>query len=114
MLKSEVDMQVEELRLTQAQRAAAETPRTASGNKKGKAKKSVAAALPTQNGQADSLSINSSILQVMRITLSFIGVCALPLLQSMNLSWLGMANHGRPSLTCICSITKLPDAVPAP
>ena len=108
-------MQVEELRLTQAQSAAAEAPQTASGNKKGKAKKTIAAALPTQNGQADSLSINSSILQVMSITLCFIGVCAMLLLQSSSiLSWLGVAEYGRPSLTWICSIIKLPDAIPAP
>ncbi|CAK0782901.1 hypothetical protein CVIRNUC_006096 [Coccomyxa viridis] len=56
-------LKVEELRLTQAQSAAAETPLIASDKKKGKSKKGSAAALPTQNGLGDSLSIDSSILQ---------------------------------------------------
>ena len=91
MLKPEVDVQVEELRLTQAQSAAAETLLIASDKKKGKAKKDIVAALPTQNGQGDSLSINSSILQVVTSTLCFTDVCAkLPLLSiksEAGLAW---------------------------
>ena len=57
-------LQVEEQRLTQAQSAAAETPVVSSGSEKGKVKKEAGTPLPTQNGEGDSLSINSGILQV--------------------------------------------------
>ena len=55
--------QVEEQRLTQAQSAAAEVPLVASSKKK-KGKKNAGTSLPTQNGEGDSLSINSGILLV--------------------------------------------------
>jgi len=57
-------VQIEEQKLTQSQSAAAEVPLISSSNKKGKAKKDTAKPLPTQNGERDSLSINSGILQV--------------------------------------------------
>jgi len=57
-------VQIEEQRLTQWQIAAAEVPLISSSKKKGKAKKDTAKPLPTQNGEGDSLSINSGILQV--------------------------------------------------
>ena len=101
MLKPEVNAQVEELRLTQAQSAAAETPLMASDKKKGKAKKGTAAALPTQNGQGDSLSINSSILQVISITLSFTAVCSVFPLQSISLKLAWHAMIAMPNLTSI-------------
>ena len=101
VLKPELNMQVEELRLTQAQNAAAETPLIASDKKKGKAKKGAAAALPTQNGQGDSLSINSSILQVKSSTLCFINICAVLLLQSMSLKLAWHGDHGMPNLIVI-------------
>ena len=94
-------MQVEELRLTQAQSAAAETLLVASDKKKGKPKKGTTAALPAQNGQGDSLSINSSILQVISTTLSFIAVCSLFPLQSISLKLAWHDDHGMPSQTCI-------------
>ncbi len=101
MLKPEVSVQVEELRLTQAQSAAAETPLIASDKKKGKSKKGSAAALPTQNGLGDSLSIDSSILQVISITLSFTAVCSVFPLQSISLKLAWHGDHGMPSLTTI-------------
>ena len=55
--------QVEEQRLTQAQSAAAEAP-LISVSKKKRGKKDAGTPLPTQNGEGDSLSINSGILLV--------------------------------------------------
>ena len=54
---------MEEQRLTQAQSAAAEVPLVSSSRKK-KGKKDAGTPLPTQNGEGDSLSINSGILLV--------------------------------------------------
>ena len=54
---------MEEQRLTQAQSAAAEVPLIPSSRKK-KGKKDAGTPLPTQNGEGDSLSINSGILLV--------------------------------------------------
>lgn len=54
---------MEEQRLTQAQSAAAEVPLISSSKKK-RGKKDVGTPLPTQNGEGDSMSINSGILLV--------------------------------------------------